>query len=66
VLTGTPGPAPLTSSTRAAISVAAQGGSTAGVAVTSTRSAAAVLTRKFSSSGRRRERGIVGPLWPPR
>ena len=50
-VTGTPGmPAPLVSSTRAEISVVPPfGGSTDGDALTSTRSAAAVPTRKFSS-----------------
>ncbi len=68
-LTGTPGiPAPLTSSTRAAISVVPpEGGRTAGVAVTSTRSAAAVPTRRFSSlADAPPENAVIVavPLWP--
>ena len=69
-LTGTPGmPAPLTSSTRAAISVVPPyGGSTAGVrALRSTRSAAAVPTRRFSSfADAPPENAVIVavPLWP--
>ncbi len=68
-LTGTPGsPAPVTSSTRAAISVVPpDGGSTPGVAVSSTRSAAAVPTRRFSSLPDAPPENAVMvavPLWP--
>ena len=67
--TGTPEmPAPLTSSTRAVISVTPpEGGRTAGVAVSSTRSAAAVPTRRFSSlADAPPENAVIvaSPLWP--